>query len=269
MTLPYSVNRVFLKSVLERKRVEVNSGKQKVSLEDLRALARDSSHPKDFREIFSGTFACIAEIKRASPSCGTLEEDFHPGNIALQYEAGGASAISVLTDRESFGGSIEDLSKVRDVSSLPILRKDFMIDEYQIYQARAYGADAVLLISELLEEEQLREFIGLAKELQMCSLVEGHQRSGLEKAVRAGAEIIGVNNRDLNTLALDLETCFRLKSSIPPRVIAVCESGIKTSDQLLRIKAAGYRGALMGESLMLLKDREEGLKRLLEPLWKG
>lgn len=259
----------FLKTLLEKKRAEVDAAKRQTSLEALHQQAESAEPTRKFSTIFSQEFACIAEIKKASPSKGLLTEDFQPARIAREYERGGASAISVLTDAEFFGGSIEDIRKVKEASSLPVLRKEFIIDEYQIYQARVHGADAILLISEILSESELRYFISLAKELGIDSLVEGHTADEIEKAKRAGAEIIGVNNRDLNTFSLDPKTSARLKPLIPEGVFAISESGIKTFDDLRRLVDLGYHGALIGESLMVLQDREEGLRRLLEPLRRG
>lgn len=269
MNLSPLTDKQFLKTIVEKKRIEVDAAKRRTPLNTLRQRAESARLPKKFSKIFSQEFACIAEIKKASPSKGLLTQDFQPERIAREYERGGASAISVLTDGEFFGGSIEDMRKVREASSLPVLRKEFIIDEYQIYEARVHGADAVLLISEILSESELRGFISLAKELSLDSIVEGHTAEEITKARRAGAEIIGVNNRDLNTFSLDPETSARLRSLIPEGVIAVSESGIRTSDELRRLVDLGYHGALIGETLMVLQDREEGLRHLFAPLRKG
>mgnify|MGYP001589467591 FL=1 len=256
----------FLKTIVGTKREEIDAAKRQFAPDILRSQAECTEPPRDFLAIFSASFACIAEIKRASPSRGTFTEDFQAASIAREYERGGASAISVLTDGKFFGGSLDDIRKVRNATSLPVLRKEFIIDEYQIYQARVYGADAILLISEILTENELRRFIGLAEKLGMASIVEGHTGEEIEKAKRAGAKIIGVNNRDLETFSLHAETSLILKPLIPDRIIAISESGIKTSEDLQKLKDAGYRGALIGEVLMVHKDREVGLRRLLEPL---
>lgn len=258
--------RHFLKTIVERKRVEVGLAKQQFSLALLREQAGDAEAPRDFLKVPSPGFACIAEIKKRSPSRGLLTQDFDPERIARAYERGGASGISVLTDSEFFGGSLNDIVKTRRATSLPILRKDFIVDEYQIYEARACGADAILLISEILTENEVRAFIDLARQLGMAAVVESHMANGIEKAKHAGAEIIGVNNRDLDDFTLDPETSFVLKPLIPDRIAAVSESGIKTSGDLRKLRDAGYRGALIGETLMMLKDPEQTLRNLLEPM---
>ena len=266
MNPPLISQKPFLKTVGERKRREVESAKRDLPLSELRARVDTTDPPRNFLGIFSRGFVCIAEIKKASPSAGNLTDEFRPEQIAREYERGGASAISVVTDSEFFGGSKEHLRKVKEVSSIPVLRKEFIIDEYQIYEARVLGADAILLISELLTEDELRRFMTLSKELGMASLVEGHTVHAIEKAVIAGAQLIGVNNRDLNTFSLEPDTSFLLKPLIPDRTIAISESGIKTSEDLHKLREAGYRGALIGESLMILKDREKGLRRFLESM---
>jgi indole-3-glycerol phosphate synthase len=256
----------FLKTIVEKKRVQVERAKQQRSLESLREVVRDGRSSGDFQKPFLSGFACITEIKKKSPSRGLLARDFVPDQIALQYERGGAAALSVLTDSEYFGGSLDDIVKVKRVTSLPVLRKDFIIDEYQVYEARAYGADAILLISEILSEQQIHGFVALARRLGMAALVESHDADGIEKAKRAGAQIIGVNNRDLDNFALDLQTSFVLKPLIPDQIIAISESGIRTPADLQRLIDVGYRGALIGETLMLLNNREQALRNLLSPL---
>jgi indole-3-glycerol phosphate synthase len=259
----------FLQRIVERKNKEVSAAKQRLPLHILRSQAESARQPMNFYNAFSGGFACIAEIKRASPSRGTLAHEIRPDQVATEYERGGASAISVLTDGESFGGSLDDLKTVRAVTRLPVLRKEFIIDSYQIYEARAAGADAILLISEILGLSQLRDFVHLAREVGIAALVEGHSADAIERAVAAGAEFIGVNNRDLQTFELDLETSFRLRDLIPEGVFSIGESGLKTSNDLRRLRDAGYHGALVGEALMVREDREQALRELLQPLRPG
>jgi indole-3-glycerol phosphate synthase len=256
----------FLKTIVERKRVEVEHAKQKHSLVSLRERVQTEQPSGGFQKPFLSGFVCIAEIKKKSPSRGLLAQDFVPEQIAEEYERGGAAALSVLTDSEFFGGSLDDIVRVKRVATLPVLRKDFIIDEYQIYEARAYGADAILLISEILSEEEIGGFVALAKKFGMAAIVESHSADGIEKAKRAGAQIIGVNNRNLDSFAVDFQTSFVLKPQIPDQVIAISESGIKTSADLQRLIDVGYRGALIGETLMLQKDREQALRNLLSPL---
>ncbi len=262
-------NRGFLKTIRGRKQREVAGARERLSLDALRSRAEQTEPPRGFLGIFSSSFSIIAEIKQASPSRGSLTEDFQPGKIAREYERGGASAISVLTDRDFFLGSGENIEEVKQASALPVLRKDFIVDEYQIFESRMLGADAVLLISELLSLGELQRFLHLAKDLGMGSLVEGHTPEAIEKATRAGAEIIGVNNRDLDDFTLDLDTSPRLRALIPNGTIAISESGIKSSEDLVRLREAGFHGALIGESLIVLKNREECLRQLLEPLRKS
>jgi indole-3-glycerol phosphate synthase len=261
----FPAQRRFLKTIVERKRAEVALAKQHSSLQVLRELALEGYHPKDFARIFSD-FACIAEVKKKSPSRGLLSEDFNPEKIGVEYELGGASAISVLTDDEFFGSSLGDMMRIRRAVSLPILRKDFIIDEYQVYEARAYGADAILLISEILSEDEIRRLVELAQKLGMAAVVESHKPEGIEKAKMAGAQIIGVNNRDLDDFTLDTETSILLRPLVPEEIIAISESGIKTSGELQRLRDIGYRGALIGETLMVATDREQALRNLLGPM---
>lgn len=258
----------FLKTIVEQKRAEVTLAKQHSSLQVLRERALQAHHPRDFVKIFSD-FACIAEVKKKSPSRGLLSEDFDPEKIAGAYERGGASAISVLTDDEFFGGSLGDIMRIKRAVSLPVLRKDFIVDEYQVYEARAYGADAILLISEILNEDEVQRFVELARKLGMAAVVESHKPEGIEKAKMARAQIIGVNNRNLDNFTLNTETSFLLRPLIPEEIIAISESGIKTSGELQRLRDAGYRGALIGETLMVATDREQALRKLLEPMKEG
>jgi indole-3-glycerol phosphate synthase len=259
----------FLKTVVERKRAEVALAKQRSSPQSVRDRALGERHVRDFVRIFSSGFACIAEVKKKSPSRGMLSENFDPEQIAREYERGGASAISVLTDNEFFGGSLGDIMRVKRAVSLPVLRKDFIIDEYQIYEARAYGADAILLISEVLTEGEVRRFVELARKLGMATVVESHKPEGIRRAQNAGAQIIGVNNRDLDDFTLNPEASFQLRPLIPDGIIAISESGIKTSGELQRLRDIGYRGSLIGETLMMATDREQGLRNLLEQMRKG
>jgi len=264
-----SVQKHFLRTVVQKKIVEVVRAKLHSSLQSVRDRALGEQSTRDFIGIFSSGFACIAEVKKRSPSRGLLSADFSPGKIARQYEQGGASAVSVLTDGEFFGGTLEDLTQVKQVVSVPVLRKDFIVDEYQIYEARAHGADAILLISEILSGDEIQRFVELARMLGMAAVVESHKPEGIEKAKTAGAQIIGVNNRDLDDFTLDLEASFQMRPLIPDRIIAISESGLRTSRDLQRLREAGYRGALIGETLMRVEDREHALRNLLESMKEG
>ncbi|MCX5863503.1 MAG: indole-3-glycerol phosphate synthase TrpC [Deltaproteobacteria bacterium] len=207
--------------------------------------------------------AVIAEAKKASPSKGVIRPDFDPVAIARSYQAGGAQALSVLTDVDFFQGSLAYIPAVRAVVALPVLRKDFIIDPLQIREARAYGADAILLIAAILETSQIEEYQALASELGMDALVEVHDEAEVEKAVAAGSRLIGVNNRDLRDFSMDLNTTFRLQKMIPKDIPLVSESGIRDHQDMLRLAEHGIRAALVGETLMRAADPAEALRTLV------
>ena len=207
--------------------------------------------------------AVIAEIKKASPSRGVLIEDFRPADLAMKYEAGGAAALSVLTDRDFFQGSLEDLGAARAATKLPMIRKDFTVSEYHVLEAAAHGADAILLIVAVLDEARLRAFRELAAELGMAALVEVHDSTELEIAVRSGAEIIGVNNRDLRTFQVSLERSIELAPRIPRHLTKVSESGIFSSADVHRLVAVGFDAVLVGEHLVRSGDPTAALRDLL------
>lgn len=204
----------------------------------------------------------IAEIKKGSPSKGIISKDFDPEELAKLYKEGGASALSVLTDEKFFYGSFENLKKAKEVSSLPVLCKDFFIDSYQLYFANYIGADAVLLIVKMLSKEKLKEFLSIAKDLGLDALVEVHDEKELEIALEAKAEIIGVNNRNLNTFEVDIQTAVDLSKLIPEDIIKVAESGIFTADDIRKLKSAGYNNFLIGEALVTAENPVELLKEL-------
>jgi len=210
--------------------------------------------------LLSPGFHIIAEVKRASPSKGLIAQEFDPVSIAREYEAGGASAISCLTDEEFFMGHLEYLAAIRQAVDLPLLRKDFIIDEIQLEEARAFGADLVLLIVAALEPSRLRDLITAAKELGLEALVEVHDEAELDTALSAGAEIIGVNNRNLKTFEVDLGVSLRLRRLVPKDIPLVAESGIRGIEDLKRLKEAGISAALIGESLMRTTDRKAQLQ---------
>jgi indole-3-glycerol phosphate synthase len=219
----------------------------------LRALESDSRGPN-----------IIAEFKRRSPSAGIIRSDLSATDVARCYERGGACAISVLTDEEYFGGSIADLSAIRVSTSLPILRKDFIIDPIQVYEAAIAGADAVLLIAAPVDDAALSELHGLAEdELGLDALVEVHTSDELRRAVNAGARIIGINNRDLRTFRTSLDTSERLIAEAPPDRIMISESGLQEAKSLRDLQALGFRGFLIGESLMRSSDPENSLRDLI------
>ena len=243
---------------------EVAESKGLVSIESLKERCKDVPEAvksgtvlkKDHRIKF------IAEIKKASPSAGIIREDFNYINIANEYEAGGASAISVLTDKEFFKGDIKYLSEIKDAVSLPVLRKDFIIDPYQIYEARTAGADLVLLIARILTKEQIEIFLSLSHKLGMECLVEVHDNEELEKVLETEAAIIGINNRNLDTFETNLETTLQLCHRVPEGKIIVSESGIKTRADVLILEKAGIDAILIGETLMRSRDISQKIREL-------
>jgi indole-3-glycerol phosphate synthase len=210
-----------------------------------------------------GRVNVIAECKRRSPSKGVLAAQYDPVAIARKYEEGGAAAISVLTEPTFFDGSLDHLRLVRDAVDLPILRKDFIVDEYQLFEARAAGADAILLIVAALEQGSLVRLQARAFQLGLAALVEVHDEAELTRAVDAGARIIGVNNRNLRTLSVDVEASYRLATGLPKDVIGISESGLKSREEVERLTAAGYRAFLVGERFMTDPDPAGALRQLM------
>ena len=202
-----------------------------------------------------GELAVIAEVKRRSPSKGALDSGLDPAAVAADYEAGGATCVSVLTDEEYFSGSAADLAEARSACGLPVLRKDFTVSLSDICDARIMGADAVLLIVAALSDDELSSFLSLAQDLVLDALVEVHDEAELDRALGAGAELVGVNQRDLTTFAVDRDRALRLVERIPPAVVAVAESGIDGSDDVEELARAGYQAVLVGESLIRAPDR--------------
>jgi indole-3-glycerol phosphate synthase len=246
--------------IVARKREELASAA--LSRAELEALAKTQARRDFATALRAGKPAIISEIKKASPSKGVLAEEFDPPRTARQYEAGGASAISVLTDRDFFQGSLTDLEAARAAVQLPVIRKDFTIDEYHVLEAAAHGADAILLISAILDEAQMRGFRELAADYGMASLVEVHDDAELDVALRSGAEILGVNNRDLHTFEVRLETSFRLARRMPQGLIKVSESGIRDAGDVRSLMDAGYDAFLVGEHLMKAPDPAAALRSM-------
>jgi indole-3-glycerol phosphate synthase len=247
-----------LDEILATKRDEVTVLHQPQTRDLLRRRALDAPPTGDFAAALrraDGRVAVIGELKRRSPSKGDLAPDLDPGPVAKAYEAGGAAALSVLTDRVYFGGTVDDLVTARDATTLPVLRKDFTIDEVQVYEARAIGADAVLLIVAALPDDAvLADLHALAIDLGLGVLVEAHDRGELERALHAGARIVGVNSRDLATFSEDLAGGASLADAIPADVIAVAESAIRSAADAQRMAAAGYDALLVGEALVRAED---------------
>jgi indole-3-glycerol phosphate synthase len=254
---------VILDQIVEAKRREVALAKARTSREALERALVHAPPVRDFRESLERRdCAVIAEVKRASPSRGRLREDFRPREIAAAYEAGGAAAVSVLTDEAFFEGSGAHLAEVREAVGIPVLRKDFVVDPYQVVEARLLGADAVLLIARILEEGRLREGIALAASLGMAALVEVHDGGELDRALRAGAALVGINNRDLATFRTDLAVTLELAPRVPAGVTVVSESGIRSRGDVERLLGAGVRAFLVGEALMEAPDPAEKLREL-------
>jgi len=229
-----------------------------------RAVESRVAGRRDFRAALAArTPAIIAEVKKASPSKGVLSADFDPVRIARQYQAGGASALSVLTDRDFFQGSLGDLEAARASVDLPVLRKDFTIAREHILQAAAHGADAILLIAAILDERELRDFREEAARFRMAALVEVHDRAELEIAVASGADLIGVNNRNLNTFEVTLDTSLALAAHMPAGALRVSESGIHNAQDIARLRDAGYSAFLVGEHLMKSGDPAAALRELV------
>jgi indole-3-glycerol phosphate synthase len=255
-----------LDPILERTRSAVAQRRQSVPLDEIEAAAKARSAVDPVRSFTAALaqpgLSIIAEHKRRSPSAGLIRDDLELEAVVSAYERGGARALSVLTEHDSFGGSLDDLERARAVSSLPILRKDFTVDAYQIPEARAAGADAILLIVAALAPNELRELYGRARAEGLAPLVEVHDGAELEVALGLGPEVIGINNRDLTTLAVDLERTFELRPRIPDGTLVVAESGFRTRAELERAAAAGVDGVLMGEGLMRAADIEAACREL-------
>jgi indole-3-glycerol phosphate synthase len=258
---------MILDDIVSHKKQELERRKEAVPLAGLKEGRVLIENPRAFREALTECkdVALIAEIKEASPSAGLIRRDVDPVEIGRLYEGFGAAAISVLTDERFFHGSLANMKQVKEAVSIPVLRKDFIIDKYQVYESRALGADAVLLIVAVLSDDELRASLSLCRELGLEALVEVHTESERDRALAAGAEVIGINNRDLSTFAVDLSTTIRLVSGIPEGITCVSESGIKTRDDVARLREAGVDALLVGTALMAARDMGAKIKELFGP----
>ncbi len=246
---------MILDEICAHKAQEVAARKAKVSLAALQEAIAQARPPKDFRKALREEgISLIAEIKRRSPSRGKLLDLKDPVDLAGLYEATGARAISILTDQKYFGGSLDDLASVSRAARIPCLRKEFVIDAYQIFEARAHGADAILLIVRILSDAQLRDYLELADSLGMEALVETHTAPEIDRAMAAEARIVGINNRDLDTLVVDVNTTIELKKRVPGGKVLVSESGIHTRDHVRMLEDGGVDAILVGESLVTSSD---------------
>jgi len=255
---------MILDKIIEVKKEEVTRLKRIRPFQELKNAIRDLPSPRNFHEAISGReCAIIEEVKRRSPSKGILKEDFDPVRIANIYEASGAAAVSILTDSEFFGGDEAYLANIKKCVCLPLLRKDFIIDLYQIYETRYVQADAILLIAGILDKEQLREYSGLAQSLGLSVLCEIHSHEELDKALASDARFIGINNRALTTFSVDLMSSINLAPYIPTDRIVVSESGIRSRGDIETLKNAGIHAFLIGEKLMTSDDMGRKLRQLL------
>jgi len=256
---------MILDKIVENKIQEVKNRKIEEPVVVLKEKIDTSDKPRDFVSGISkhGEMNLIAEIKKASPSAGVIKEDFSVEKIAEAYKMAKVDAISVLTDKKFFQGEIKYINIVKNIANVPILRKDFIVDEYQIYESRAYKADAILLIVRILERSQLADYLAMAAELGMAALVEVHSEKELEQALYCNAEIIGINNRDLDTLEVDIETSLRIKEEVPEDKIIVSESGIRTRNDVEELYKYGIHAILVGEILMRSNDIKSEIQKLI------
>jgi indole-3-glycerol phosphate synthase len=256
---------MILDEIAEAAKKRVARCKQKISAEEMERMARNLEAGTSFpfeEQLRKDEVSFICEIKKASPSKGVIAEHFPYVDIAKEYEAAGANCMSVLTEPDYFQGSTEYLKEIRQNVKTPLLRKDFTIDEYMIFEAKVIGADAVLLICSLLDEKTLKNWIALCDELGLSALVEAHDEQEIAMAVAAGARIIGVNNRDLKTFTVDINNCLRLREKIPANILFVAESGIKTRADIEALERGGVNGVLIGETFMRSPDKKQTLLQL-------
>ena len=256
-----------LKKIMHRKAEEVIARADRLPLRELAAGLTDAPPARGFADalvarVAAGEPAVIAEIKKASPSKGVLREDFRPAEIAASYARGGATCLSVLTDRDFFQGSEAHLVEAREACALPVIRKDFIVDPYQVYEARAMGADCILLIVACLDDRQLADLSALAEELGMDVLLEAHDADELERAAAVPGRLLGINNRNLRTFEVSLETTIGLLDRVPPGRILVTESGILAPEDVARMRRHGVHAFLVGEAFMRTPDPGAELQRL-------
>jgi indole-3-glycerol phosphate synthase len=255
-----------LKEIVAKKREKLLFSKQALPEEELKAKLQGLAATRPFLEAISKprTISLIAELKRASPSAGVIRQDFNPAEIAITYQQAGAQAISVLTEEDYFQGSLNHLNEARAATTLPLLRKDFILEPYQIYESRLYGADAILLIAELLTQDKLTELMELADSLGLDYLVEVHEARQLKKVLNLKAVgLIGINNRDLHSLEVDFKTTERLYTLIPKDRAVVVESGIKSAQDVLFLKILGASAVLVGEALLSAPDISRKISELM------
>ena len=256
-----------LARILAAKRKELAEARRAIPDAEIRRRAEHADPPRGFfaalqRSVAQGRPAIIAEIKRASPSRGAIRSNLDPARIAASYEANGASCLSVLTDREFFGGSAADLRAARAACALPVIRKDFIVDPYQVYEARAWDADCILLIMDAAPDVELSDLARIARQIDLDVLVECHDASQLERALKLDTPLIGINNRDLRTFETRLETTLNLRSKVPADCLLVTESGISTPEDIRLLREAGVCAYLVGSAFMSAEDPGAELRRL-------
>jgi indole-3-glycerol phosphate synthase len=259
---------MILQEIIHAKQEEVTRRKSAVPLRDLKARIRDLANPRDFHQALArrsrgGGIRVIAEVKRASPSQGVIRQDLNLQELVRAYAVGGAAALSVLTDEPFFRGSLRDLALAKESVSLPVLRKDFILDPYQVYESRRWGADAILLIAAVLDDQPLQDLLALAQELGLHPLTEVHTSEELYRAAAAKAPIIGINNRDLKTFQVSLETTFLLLPEVPADRVVVSESGIFGRTEVARLESAGLDAVLVGEGLLRARDVAAKIRELM------
>jgi indole-3-glycerol phosphate synthase len=257
-----------LKKICEDKKLEIEILKKKCSLNSLKKLISDQINKRDFKNVIVKSSVerknfIIGEIKKASPSAGEIIHNYEPVEIAKIYERAGVKALSVLTEKNYFKGEIDHLSYIRQNTNIPILRKDFIIDEYQIYESKIYQADVILLIVSILNDDELKRFLTIANELNLDCIIETHDQSEIKRALKLNYPVLGINNRNLKNLKTDLNNSLSLFTSISKDYTVIAESGIKTSDDISMYNDLGIFNFLIGESILRSKDYETFIKKLL------
>jgi indole-3-glycerol phosphate synthase len=253
----------YLEAIVTDRRRDIRDERELVAVETLQEMALERGKPRNFEAaIHNGPEAIIAEIKRRSPSAGAIDPGCDIAKVAGEFESGGAAALSVVTEPRRFGGTFLDLARARRESTLPVLCKDFIVDDFHLWKAAAFGADAVLLIAAILDDARLQGLLGLASALNVAALVEVHDELEAQRAIHLGATIIGINNRDLQTFRVDLETVPRVCAVIPSDLTIVAESGYKTADQVQSAARCGAHAVLVGEYLMRSANRAEAIRSL-------
>ena len=256
-----------LDEIIQHKRTEIAEARARTPICELQAQLKDVPSPRGFLSALrtASAPALIAEVKKASPSAGVIRADFDPVAIAQIYEEAGATCLSVLTDEHFFQGHLEFLRQIRQVVSIPVMRKEFVIDRYQIAEARVAGADAVLLIAECLSDDELPDLYGYIRELGMDALIELYDQENAPRVLATGTELVGINNRDLRTFQTTLDHTYQMKKSIPANVLLVSESGIRSHEDICHLRAAGVGAVLVGETLMRQSDIAAAVQNLMTP----